>query len=80
MKKWTGKYQNPLKPFFPAKTKPRYIAIDTLFDLYIGESDNLGDLREKADEYSQDNWYSEPVIYDRYNEKQVKALKEMGWN
>ena len=80
MKKWTGKYKNPLKPFFPDKTKPRYIAIETYLNDYIGESDNKADLLEKIDDYVFYAWYSIPVIYDRYNEKQMKALKEMGWN
>lgn len=72
-------YKNPLKPFYPDYSKPRYVAV---FTGYMGyedyiENNSYGQLIEDAD--ARCSFSVSYQIFDRHNEKQAKALKEMGF-
>ena len=71
-------YKNPLKPFYPDRSKPRYVAVFTGYMGYEGyiENDSYGQLIEDADERC--SFTVSYQTFDRHNEKQAKALKEMG--
>ena len=71
-------YKNPLKPFYPDLTKPRYVAVFTGYMGYEGyiESNSYEDLTIKAD--NKCSFTVDYQTFDRHNEKQAKVLKEMG--
>ena len=71
-------YKNPLKPFYPNLSKPRYVAVFTGHMGYEGyiENNSYAALVIEADDRC--SFSVSYQIFDRHNEKQVKRLKEMG--
>lgn len=71
-------YRNPLKPFYPNLSKPRYVAVFTGYTGYEGyiENNSYNALIIEAD--NKCSFSVSYQIFDRHNEKQAKSLKEMG--